>query len=70
MSFVIEVASIPDRDQLVAETWWNEHMVGELRRGADGTIYLDIYPAPSAKQWSFRLEDWLQAVEEATTRLE
>lgn len=69
MSFVIEIASSPDRDQLVAEIWWNEHMVAELRRGADSAIYLDIYAAPSKKPWSFELEEWLRIVEEAKARL-
>ena len=69
MSFVIEIASSPDRDQLVAEIWWNEQMVAELRRGADSTIYLDMYPAPSQKPWSFKLEEWLRTVEEAKMRL-
>lgn len=69
MSFVIEIASTPDRDQLVAEIWWNDQMVAELRRGADCATYLDIYPAPSNKPWSFRLEDWLRIIEEATSRL-
>ncbi len=69
MSFVIEIASSPDRDELVAEIWWNEQMVAELRHGAEGRIYIDVYPAPSQKPWSFVLEEWLQAVKEAKARL-
>jgi hypothetical protein len=69
MSFTIEIASISDRDQLVAEIWWNEQMVAELRRGADGAIYLDMYAPPSTKVWSFKLEEWLRAIDEARARL-
>ena len=69
MSFVIEIASSPDRDELVAEIWWNEQMVAELRRGGGTTTYVDVYPPPSAKPWSFKLEEWLQALNDAKTRL-
>ncbi len=68
MSFVVELASSPDRDELVAEIWWNEQMVAELRK-ADGGPYIDLYAAPSRRPWSFRLEEWLAAVKDAERRL-
>jgi hypothetical protein len=69
MSFVVEIASSPDRDGVVAEIWWNDQMVAEIRRGADGKRYIDVYPSPSRKPWAFRLDEWLAAVNEAESRL-
>lgn len=42
MSFVLQVASSPDRDALVTEIWWNDLMVAEMRRGSGGHRYISI----------------------------
>ena len=70
MSLVVEVASSPDRDRLVAEIWWNNQMVAELRRAPEGSRYIDLYPSPSRIPWSFKLEEWLAALKEAESRLD
>src|SRR5260221_74409 len=44
MSFVVELASSPDRDELVAEIWWSDQMVAEVRRASDGSRYIDQHP--------------------------
>ncbi len=69
MKFTVEVASSPDRDELVAEIWWNDQMVAEVRRGADGVRFVDLYPPPSKVPWSFDLEEWILALKEAEERL-
>jgi hypothetical protein len=69
MSFVIEVASSPDRDTLVAEIWWNDQMVAEVRQTGDGHEVIDLYPCPSGMPWSFGVGEWLEAVKVATSRL-
>lgn len=70
MSFVIEVASSPDRDELVAEIWWNDQMVAEVRRTGDGRRFVDLYPSPSGTPWSFVVDEWLDAIKEAKNRLD
>ena len=69
MSFILQVASSPDRDALVTEIWWNDLMVAEMRRGSDGHRYIDLYPSPSRTPWSFRLEEWLAVTKEAESLL-
>ncbi len=59
------LSSVADRDKLVAEIWWNNQMVAEVRQGADDSRYIDLYPSPSRVPWSFKLEEWLSAVKEA-----
>jgi hypothetical protein len=70
MTLVVELASSPDRDELVAEIWWNDQMVAEVRRASDGGRYIDLYPSPSRIPWSFQLKEWLAAMKEADARLD
>ena len=69
MNFTIEVASVPDRDDVVAEIWWGDAMVAESHRAAGGGFQLDIYPAESGDPWSFDLKSWLFALMEAQRKL-
>ncbi|MFT0137362.1 hypothetical protein ACEK07_04865 [Alcanivoracaceae bacterium MT1] len=69
MTFVVEIASSPDRDDLVTEIWWKKQMVAEVRRSPDGHFYIDLYPSPSHIPWSFSLEDWLMAIGDAKKQL-
>ena len=70
MSLVVEVASSPDRDGLVAEIWWNNQMVAEVRRAPNGSRYIDLHPSPSRIPWSFKFEEWVAALKEAESRLD
>jgi hypothetical protein len=69
MSLVVEIASVPDRDEVVAEIWHNNEMVAEVQRTTSGGFRLEIYPTESGEPWSFDLEDWLSALSEAQRRL-
>lgn len=69
MSFVVQLASVPDRDEVVAEIWWNNQLVAELRRSSDGSRYIDLYPSPSRIPWTFQVKEWLAAVQKADASL-
>lgn len=69
MSFTVEIASVPDRDDLVAEIWQQDEMVAEIQRAPDGRFLLELYPCRNQKPWSFDLQDWMTALSEAQTRL-
>jgi len=70
VSFIVQLASVPDRDELVAEIWWNDQMVAEVRRGSDDNRYIDLYPSPSRIPWSFQVEEWLAAIKKAHNGLD
>jgi hypothetical protein len=70
MSFIVQLASVPDRDELVAEIWWNDQMVAEIHRGSDGDRYIDLYPSPSRIPWSFPVKEWLAAIKKADAGLD
>ena len=69
MNFTIEIASVPDRDDAIAEIWWGDAMVAELRRSTSGGIEIEIYPAESRASWSFDLAGWLTVLVEAQRKL-
>lgn len=69
MNFTIEIASVPDRDDVVAEIWWGDAMVAELHRGASGGAEIEIYATESNDPWSFDLASWLAALTEAQRKL-
>ena len=69
MSFSIEIASVPDRDGVVAEIWWDDSQVAELRRSGEGDLLIEVYAPPSGGAWSFALSAFLDALNAAQNRL-
>lgn len=68
MSFTVEIASVSDRDDLVAEIWLDDAMVAELHRD-DGKFKIDIYRNESGQPWCFDLSDWLAVLSEAQRKI-
>lgn len=64
----VEVASPPDRDDLVAELWQANAMWGEVR-WAGGRFVLELYPKPGDGAWSFGLDEVLECLEESKRTL-
>ncbi len=50
------IASVPDRDYLVAELWYDDIMWGEIAQEG-GRVTLEIYADPSGQPWSFDLAE-------------
>lgn len=69
MKLTIEIVSVVDRDELVAEIWQKDEMVAEVRQVEDGGFLLEIYSPPNRGSWSFDLDMWMTALSEAKKRL-
>lgn len=63
----IEITSVPDRDDLVAEIWKGGDMLGELRH-EDGGLRVQIYPAPSGP-WDVGYDDLVAVLSQAREKL-
>lgn len=63
----IEVASVPDRDELVAELWQGSEQVAELSNES-GRLVLQVYP-PKTGAWEFELSRFEEALAELRRRL-
>ncbi|MDL1864565.1 hypothetical protein FBQ90_05075 [Betaproteobacteria bacterium PRO5] len=69
MSLKIEIASVPDQDDLVAEVWQGDKMVAEIHRSPEESLVLELYPSPNQEPWIFDLEEWMATLSEARRRL-
>lgn len=64
----IEIASVPHREELVAELWYGDTQWGELSQEG-GHLVLEIYPNPAGQPWSFEFPEVLDALNQARYRL-
>jgi hypothetical protein len=64
----ITIASVPDREKLVAELWYNQELWGEISQET-GELILEIYPNPTRGQHQLKCEELLMAVQQAKAQL-
>jgi len=64
----ITIASVPDREGLVAELWHCDEQWGEIFQEG-GKLRLALYPNPNQSSWNFDAEDVANAIREAGERL-
>jgi len=67
-SFRVQVASFPDRDDLVVEIWWGSERVAELRR-EDAGPQIELYSHQSG-WWDFPYAEFLAVLQRAGEKLE
>jgi len=65
----VQIASVPDRDGLVAEIWHGDVMVAEINQGQGRSLRVELYPSPRDAHWDFDLDDLIGALAEARRRL-
>ncbi|MBN9352311.1 MAG: hypothetical protein J0H55_16650 [Chitinophagaceae bacterium] len=63
--FKIEIASVPDRNNLVAEIWFGDTLIAEISQ-EEKKLEIEIY---NEKGQKFLLEDYLSAINEAASKL-
>jgi len=66
-NFSIEIASVPDRDEVVAELWFGSDQVAELSQDG-GELTLQVFAAPSG-HWEFAYEAFSDALGAMRARL-
>lgn len=64
----ITIASPPDREQLVAEVFFEHEQWAELNTES-GDVALELYPRVSGEPWEFKFEDAVNALQAARTWL-
>lgn len=64
----ITIASVPDREDPVAELWYGDEMWGEVRHER-GNFQLELYPRPNGGSWNFDLQRVLDTFQDARARL-
>lgn len=64
----IVIASVPDRDKLVAELWFGDAQWAELSNDL-GDLILQIYANPTGQPWEFSPEDVVDSLQRAKSAL-
>ena len=67
--FHIDIASLPDRENLVAEIFYKKDQWAEISQELSDEMIAQFYAHPKQNPWEFPLEDALAALEEAKKRL-
>ncbi len=65
-NFNIQIASVPDRENLVAEIWYSDTLVAEINQEKTD-LEIEFF---LSKKISFQFEEFFNALELAKTRLE
>ena len=68
MKMEIKIASLPDRENLVAELWYDKVQWCEISQELNELI-LEIYPSLTGKPWTFQFEEALEFLQRAERRM-
>jgi hypothetical protein len=69
-AFTIQIASVPDRERVVAEVWRGDEMVAELRREPNAEIRLQVYVGSGERWVDLPYQEFLRALDLARSHLE
>jgi len=64
----VTIASVPDREKLVAELWYEQELRGEISQDT-GELVLEIYPSSTSRFRQLKCEDLIHAVQQAENKL-
>ena len=64
----IELVSVPDRDDLVAEVWLGQSLLAGLRHEG-GQVRVQLYPTASGQSWDVPYEALRAALVQARSKL-
>lgn len=60
----VTIASVPDRDDVVAELWVGDEQCGEVSREGS-TLRLELYARPGGVPWRVAFDEFLEVLKEA-----
>jgi hypothetical protein len=66
--FRILIASVPNREQLVAEIYYDNEYWAEISQEEDDLV-VQFYSHPTEKYWTFPFEEALKVLEQARNNL-
>jgi len=66
--FRITVNSLPDRENLVAEIYYQHYQFAEISQEA-GELKIQFYPHPKEEFWEFSIDKIIRIIEKAKKKL-
>lgn len=67
--FRITIASLPDRERLVAEILYEGVQWAEISQETGDEVVIQFYPHPRKKYWEFSYNEAMEVLEKAKTKL-
>jgi hypothetical protein len=67
-NFSINLASVPDREELVAEIWVGHQLVMEISSDNDD-LRIEIYQSKNGNPWNFSYKDFVTVLDSAKNKL-
>jgi hypothetical protein len=64
----ITIASVPDREKLVAELWYDQELWGEISQET-GELLLEVYLNPSRNSHQLKCKELILAIQQAEDKL-
>jgi len=64
----ITIASVPDREKLVAELWYEKELWGEISQET-GELLVEIYPSQTQGFRRLKCEELIMAIQQAKDKL-
>jgi hypothetical protein len=64
----ILIASLPDREKVVAELWLDQEMLAEINQEQD-ILMLECYPGFEGRAWAVPLDEFVAALNTAKEKL-
>jgi len=68
MEFQIQIASVPDRERVVAEIWYENFLIAELNNDS-GELKIELYQKGNVSFGSLNYSDFLTALTKAGDKL-
>lgn len=67
-NFEIMISSLPHRERPVAEIYYNNMYWVQISQETDD-LMIHFYPHPTEKCWDFQVDEALEVIEKAKTKL-
>jgi hypothetical protein len=69
-NLTLQIASFPDRKNIVSEIWFGNDQVAEVSSELPGSFKIEIYACPKGGVWSFDLENFQSILVKAKRNIE
>lgn len=69
LRLTVEIASVPDREGVVAELWAGGHQSAEIRHDG-GAFVVQVFAPPHDSVWELSVEQIIDGLKRARERLE
>jgi hypothetical protein len=64
-----QIASAPDRDNVIYEIWHGRYEVAEISKEPGRDYEIELYPAPAGEIWHFDLNEFKAMIDDGIREL-